>query len=567
MRILSIVFFLTAMAALIQPVFAGGPLIVVNGRESVWPSNLRPVRYAIDPGSLGSLSHSQAASLVEQSFEAWSNVDTSVMRFQQQSDIRRDITGSNYKSISSIVPTNVNPVIFDDDGEIIDLIFGNGMKQHILGGAIPEYIGNQIVRAEVIYNGLFFQNNQSSDQEILVTMKHEVGHLCGLDHTQHSRLFANNGINEDDAALSIMYPTTSDNDAFRLDLSLDDQRAISNLYPSANYLSNSGRVTGRVRRGSKQLPGVNVLLRDVEDPFYRILTTVTGTFDANQGTFEFTGVPPGKYHLFVEPIDEFFTAASSVGQYSETSSDASYVNPVQIEYYNSSDDASEARSLADVIEVKANQSRDNINVQVDSGNMPDDEYRFGLLPLEGKMQGFTDNDRILFEPSGDEGRIILRVEYDSANQYYVEVKQDGGGRKVASASSRQTSVEIELSDTGDLPLERARYFIFVATYDNRTIGFTLSASVSELPTPTPEPTATPTPVPTATPVPYSLADVNQDGAVNASDLFSFAQDWRRAHEGQARFQSQFAHPASSVVDQNDLLAWIRLYLQERDKAK
>lgn len=563
---------IAAAALLSLPAIAGGPLIVDgNGNHAVWPSFRvsNSIRYAIDPGKLGALSHAEAADLVRQSFEAWSNVETSIMKFREENVITQDVSGSNYGNISNLLPSNVNPIIFDDDGEIIDQIFGSGSKQHILGGAIPEFIGRQIVRAEIIYNGLFFESNNSSDREILVTMKHEAGHICGLDHTQHSRHFANNGIDEDDAALSIMYPTTSDNDEFRPELSFDDRIALSNLYPTTNHLPNSGRVTGRVRRGSQQLPGVNVILQSVEDPFLRILTTVTGTFDPGQGAFEFTGVPPGQYHLLVEPVDDIFTRASSVGQYAESLSEDSFVNPVKMEYWNNSDGSTEGRSEATIIEVNQNQTKNNINIQVDSDNATDDEYRFGLTPIGGVMKGFTNNDRILFEPNGNEDRIVLRIEFESSNRYFVEVERERSNgtfeRKNFSPIQRQSSLEVELSNNGDLDLDNSRYFIFVATRESRTIAFTLSttAGIEPTATPTSEPTQTPTPMPTVTPVPISPADVNQDGAVNAADLFSFAQDWQRAHQGQARFMSLFAGSDSGMVDHHDLIAWIEMYLQER----
>ncbi len=557
------------MALSIIPANAGGPLIVTNGRVSVWPSSLRPVRYAIDPGPLGSLSHSEAASLVEQSFETWSNVDTSTLTFQRQSTISRDIDGSNYENIKSIVPSGVNPVIFDDDGEIIESIFGIGSKQQILGGAIPESIGRQIVRAEIIYNGLFFRNNNSSDADILSTMKHEAGHLGGLDHTQHSRQYANNGIDQDDVALSIMYPTTSDNDAFRPELSLDDRIAISNLYPAPNHLPNSGRVTGRVRRSSKNLPGVNVVLQNIENPLVNVITTVTGTFDANQGAFDFIGVPPGQYYLLVEPIDELFMSASSVGQFAESNNEASFVNPVKIEYWNQSDGSSEGRSEADIIEVRENQSENNINIQVDSDNFTDDEYRFGLLPIDGELLGFTDNSRFLFEPNGNEREIILRVDYERSNRYFVEVKRERSNgsfeRKTFSPIQPQTSVEVELSNNGDLDLDDSRYFITVATMESRNIEFSLRALTDIDPTPTP--TNTPTPQPTATPVPLSIADVNQDGVLNALDLFSFAEDWRLRHDRDARFNSFFTGDGSGEVDPLDLAAWIHLYIEEREESQ
>src|SRR5688572_30561058 len=96
---------------------APGPFITSAGAPSKW-DNSRTITYNIDQGSLGRLSNARAARIVLAAFEAWQNVETAKLTFEESDPLDRNVTGANLDEFLSGLPTDVNPIIFDDDGTI-----------------------------------------------------------------------------------------------------------------------------------------------------------------------------------------------------------------------------------------------------------------------------------------------------------------------------------------------------------------------------------------------------------------------------------------------------------------
>ena len=110
---------------------AGGPL-AVEGARGHTPVSYSPASVALnfDIGTLGSRTNSEADALVLQGFALWNNVSTATIQISQGSDLSEDIDVSNYMDLipdgSQNHPglsDNLNPLIYDDDGQIIDEIF------------------------------------------------------------------------------------------------------------------------------------------------------------------------------------------------------------------------------------------------------------------------------------------------------------------------------------------------------------------------------------------------------------------------------------------------------------
>jgi len=113
---------------------------------------------------------------------------------------------------------------------------------------------------------------------------HEEGHLLGLDHS---------GIGH-----TVMFPfgdTTSAGQ--QTQLSTDDAIGISFLYPSTNFSTATGVISGKVSLNSTGIFAAHVIA----------VNAVTGDavidgLTAPDGTYALTGVPPGSYSVLALPL-------------------------------------------------------------------------------------------------------------------------------------------------------------------------------------------------------------------------------------------------------------------------
>lgn len=601
--------------------WCGGPLIVNNGVVAVWSENNRLVSYNLDQGRLGNLSSSQALSLVASAFDAWSKVSTSTLRFSRSSQyLPVDVTSSNYVQTLNSLADGVNPVIYDNDGEIIDDLMGNNAKDYILGFASVYTSGNSIVMARTFLNGYFISRQKQTQNDVYNTLVHEIGHICGLDHSQYSREVAFNDITSDDDVLSVMFPYSMGM-AERKSLAPDDLAAISSLYPTTYFTNSTGAISGTVKRGSKALPGVNIIARDISDPVNKIYSTVTGTYASKSGVYTLKGLPPGDYTILAEAIDSSFTSTSSVGHYAENSSGLSFQSPVQAEYYNTSDAAQEGRSVASFVTVTKLKTLSGVDINVASQTQPTDEQTMTLLAIDSYTFGgagvSSTAPKYFLVPAGDEKTLTVKVAFSASTKYTIRVQMDTRTYTYSDTASEETIV---IGSGGEIPLQNTRYIIDITNLSTSERTFTLAVSSSsadgtptptlvptDTPTPTPTrtptstrtptptwtptptrtPTRTPTPsrtptftrtptfsptpkttptytfVPTPTPTPLE-GDVNRDGTIDARDLFSFLQDWQKLTDA-AEFSTDLSQDNSQVIDRNDLAALIANFRRKENE--
>jgi len=483
--------------------WAGGPLSVYNGSPVTWKPNGKTLLYQVDQGPLGPLSNYQAVNLIQSAFQEWSRVDTSTLAFDKAKDaLSEDVTSKNYSRIVNSLSSDANPIIFDDDGSIIDLVLGTGSKANILGLTSTSTNRSDIVKAQIIFNGYFFEQDNYTQEKILATFLHEVGHVFGLDHAQYSRHIAQDGIGSNDGTISVLFPTTTDDDSQRRDLSFDDKIAVSNLYPTTYFRNSTGSIRGTIKRNTTELPGVNIIARDASDPVGRIATTVTGTLSANRGSYEIAGLPPGKYEVMAEAVDSYFKGTSSVGQYAEQSNSLSFKNPIKAQYYSST---GAARSAETAVEVKSLSYTSGIDIHVDSASLPSDEKYTFLLGLNSKTvggakAGYYGAYKFLLAPAGTEGSINIIVNFDQNAKYVIDVDRELSNGNLNTFTVKDTALQkiVTLSQQGDVPLEKTRYFISIGNRGSFDFTFTISTLIatSAPPTNTPQPTNTPTRTPT-----------------------------------------------------------------------
>jgi hypothetical protein len=235
----------------------------------------------------------------------------------------------------------------------------------------------------VVLNGRALTSGLVGTTSFLGVFTHEFGHFAGpLDHSQINGNIAADG---DGAILppgfsraqayDLYAPFTEtlfpfifdapfgsqlaaqgfvDSGFFIATLDMDTQNALSNLYPSADYFTNSGSIEGRVviRTSSGDIPitGINVVARRIDQGVYPpplgtlaftsgpaldadgvpespqlqaatdSLTTVSSAvtgLESGSGTYRIQGLPVGNYLIEIQQINPQATGGSSIGPLGE----------------------------------------------------------------------------------------------------------------------------------------------------------------------------------------------------------------------------------------------------------
>ena len=357
-------------------VFAGGPLILEG------PSGTTPVTYQnpsitlhVENGNLGDLSNLEADNLVREAFALWNDVDTSTINLiidqVQLADI--DINISNF---DNYLPTpnyseynaddNLNPIVYDNNGEIIDAFFGVGASDHTIGFAASIFTSGSSYFKEgyAVINGKYL-NLSETTFKLLIT--HEIGHFFGLDHTQ-----VNIDNQETDFGSPALCDTTSlDNYPvmypficrFTETLHSDDVSALSALYPTTDISSHFGTLQGRfVDDIGLPILGANIWAENITTG--ETFSVVSDYLTQNNGFYKML-LPAGSYTLHANSINPLFNGGSGVGPYTYDLNDISFQPPhpiAEVDYQGTTDDGNE-----DVVTIN-NGETVNINFS-SSGNL------------------------------------------------------------------------------------------------------------------------------------------------------------------------------------------------------
>jgi hypothetical protein len=327
---------LTASLFIAAPALAGGPLANCDdGVPFLWPNGGRDIVWNADLGDLGNLTKAEADTFVANSFGQWQNVTSSTISFVRGANLPLDVDETNFEPFfDAAAPDGLSAIVYDDTGAIFDLLFGP--DSGVLGFAGPEF-GDPATCT--ITEGLAFLNGPEFDPTDpdtgLSIMVHEFGHFSNLAHTQTNggillgialgtpetsgpapfntfgaptvADFVNNGL------LETMYPFFFGPQFGETSPGLDDTTSMSRLYPEANYFATTVSVAGSIfsPNGATRLSGVNVIARNVANPFLDAVSAISGDFTPETdpavstvvGTYRFTGLTPGaQYAVYVDEI-------------------------------------------------------------------------------------------------------------------------------------------------------------------------------------------------------------------------------------------------------------------------
>ena len=404
--IISLAVLATVVTAISMEARAGGPLFVnTNSGQPVavrWSrtqvsggrlgsqtvDSAGRVLYRVDLGTLGPLSNEQATALTDRIFGLYSAIPGADIDYVnagriidpdtgQAVDVNRTNVG---KFLDDRFPTFQNPIIFDSDGLVISALGGDSFVLGLAGVLTFNQDETAVNEAIVVLNGSSLTRGVIGQTSFLGVFTHEFGHFAGpLDHQQI------NGSIADPSSQSIpppagftaaqaydlyvpfmetMYPFIFDPPAgsqfgaqfpdtgfFIATLDMDTKNALSNLYPTQDYLASTGSIEGNVviRTGGGDIPvsGVNVIARRISqggyvpplgtpaflstpigvdgdgvpnlpdsqgstDSLATISSAVTG-LDFGKGKYHIGGLPPGEYLVQFQQIDRRFTGGSSIG--------------------------------------------------------------------------------------------------------------------------------------------------------------------------------------------------------------------------------------------------------------
>jgi hypothetical protein len=304
--------------------FAGGPLEVCRpGTPYAWPNGGLNIPWNPDRGNLGPLTNAQAVAFVGLAFGQWDAVPSASTTYLQGPALPEDVTVDNFfPYLFPAAPDGLSAIVFDDTGEIFDLLFGP--DSGILGFAGPEWLDPSTCH---IAEGMSFLNGPAftSAQVALDIMVHEFGHYQNLAHSvvngqivigDTSGPTPNNTFPITSLAnrIETMYPFYFGPAAGFSTPDKDDIGMFSSLYPSATFAASTGTITGRILASNGMTPksGFNVIARNIANPFGDAVSSISGDMTRDYspdsplaGVYTLRGLTPGaQYAIFVDGIQD-----------------------------------------------------------------------------------------------------------------------------------------------------------------------------------------------------------------------------------------------------------------------
>ncbi|TQV86078.1 carboxypeptidase regulatory-like domain-containing protein [Exilibacterium tricleocarpae] len=301
--------------------FAGGPLdLNPNDPEnfSRWPNGGANIPFNPDLSGLGPLSNAEAVQQTVDAFQRWQDIPTATATYVNAGPLPFDVDVTNFQPfIDNLFNENNNsdglsPIVYDEDGSIFIALFG---VSGILGFASADTFDSNGTPIE----GVSFLNGGALNdgfplEDFFAVQVHEFGHYSGLAHTvingqniafndatgpSPNNTFGNAPADQ----VETMYPFAIRGGG-QATPHADDIAFYSTLYPAPDFFSTTGSISGTIiaPNGTTPLSGVNVIARNVADPFVDAVSAISGDRGV-PGIYTIGGLTPGaEYVLYIDEI-------------------------------------------------------------------------------------------------------------------------------------------------------------------------------------------------------------------------------------------------------------------------
>ena len=345
------------------PAFAGGPLSVATGASVTDPSLAAPTRWGSatgtvvtlnpDGGTCGPYSNAETLTMLDEALANWTDSSDVDFTFNVLANTVGDINGDNYGNYLIDEPDSNNdlaindgltPIVFDDDGAVIDAIFGAVQHLSIFGFASPALFASdysQIFDGQAVFNCRCVVGNLPacstftiSDNLLKLTMTHEMGHFMGLTHTQINLDIRDDDITSNDYGIPVMIPEIDANHTNNSSLeaiatpTADDIAAMATIYPSTTFESSHSKVTGTITNINGD-PMRCVDVQAIPTDRTKAVSSITGAYaiatDDNTdyvvntanctsgcGDFQLYLTPGIAYTLSAKTIDSTFVSSKAI---------------------------------------------------------------------------------------------------------------------------------------------------------------------------------------------------------------------------------------------------------------
>ncbi len=199
-----------------------------------------------------------------------------------------------WENVSAIDFTDGGTVATQDsanDGINLVTFVNSATNNAIVGGALAVALvffngSLEIVDADIIFNSAtnFTTLASTTRFDIQGVATHEFGHTFGLNHSA--------------VASATMFPTTSTGKTDARAISVDDVAGINGVYQTIPNFWSTGVVTGTITQSGSNVYGAHVVARSVVDGTIR-----AAAMSLPDGTYSISGLTPGPYQIYVEPLD------------------------------------------------------------------------------------------------------------------------------------------------------------------------------------------------------------------------------------------------------------------------